>query len=200
VGNLNVVVVVGQLEDVGKGAVGLYKDVILKPVHPQVAQVNLNARMILPAVFVAAGKTELVMLLGIVLLEKEDKRELVAPLVVTLPHAVLPILPVIVFVIGQLEDVGKGAVGLYKDVILKPVHPQVAQVNLNARMILPAVFVAAGKTELVMLLGIVLLEKEDKRELVAPLVVTLPHAVLPILPVIVFVIGQMPAVGKEAVL
>jgi len=75
-----------------------------------------------------------------------------------------------------------------------------SQVNLNARMILPAVFVAAGKTELVMLLGIVLLEKEDKRELVAPLVVTLPHAVLPILPVIVFVIGQMPAVGKEAVL
>jgi hypothetical protein len=108
--SLNVLVALGQLGVVEKGAVGLYKGAILEPVRLQVVQGNPSVEMILPAVFVAVGRMEPVMPLVTVQLGKDGRQELVALLVVLRPHAVSLTLPVIALVLGQMPVADKEVV------------------------------------------------------------------------------------------
>ena len=64
-------------------------------------------------------------------------------------QSVIMILPVVVAVVGAPGVAGKGAVALYKDVILGIVILMGVKVNLNVRMILLAVNVVVGAMELV---------------------------------------------------
>jgi len=61
----NVLVALGQLEVVEKGVVGLYKDATPGIVILMVVSLNLNVKMILPAVLVLVGRIRVVAVVGV---------------------------------------------------------------------------------------------------------------------------------------